>query len=265
MAKMKTEDLLKIEFNERKGTGRIVSAKPIKTQIGVMNFHVNYDVDDDDGDPLEDIIFIDLTLKDDFEGVYEDGEFFDGNHLLTNNHCYCLFLTDDKEELAKLLNASNPIYKVKSKLRKYPDVILEGPEMIDFFKSLQVLADLMMDQNAILTYVCQHDDSFEILYNAQKEAKMQKKQAEKQEEQKQQAAERRKRKARQEAEEKARQRMRIMIVIGLLLIIAGIYGLYKGYVISVASEQDVITGLLVMGISFFLIPIGFVIVSNNKH
>lgn len=271
MAKKKTEDLLKIEFSERNGAGRIVSAKPIKTQIGEMNFYVSYDARCEPtktqlgeftfefyGEPVSRVIYICLRLKDDLVDVYEDVGFFDGNNLITDDH----FLHVGDVELTKLLNASYPVYQVKSKLRKYPDVIVEGPEMTEFLKSLQALAELMADPNAILTYIYQHDDSFESLYNAQKVELEQQKQKEK----KQQAAERRERKARQKAEEKTRQRKRIMIVIGLLLLLAGIYGLYKGFVICLADESNIITGLLVMGISFFLaMPAGLAIISNNKN
>lgn len=278
MAKKKTEELLKIEYGEEKGRGSITITNPLQFAHGKVYFETVYSPES-----MDSTVRLICKFKEECEEAYADEiVFYDGDKVLktirvknfdaekykgdVDKMLKEVFHLYEPKQILYLLTAQNLNLRLVSRLRKYDDVKIEGSEIKEFQRALQALVDLVSDQQAYVQYVCQHDDSFESLYNAQKETKKQKKQAEKQEEKKQQAAERRERKARQEAEEKAQQRARVMIVIGVVLIIAGIYGLYKGFVICTAEESNFVTGLLVMGISFFLtIPIGLGIISNNKN
>lgn len=275
MAKKKTEELLKIEYGEEKGRGTITFTNPLQFAHGKIYFEAVYAPDS-----VDSTVRLICKFKEECEEAYADEiVFYDGDKVLktirvknfdaekykgdVDKMLKEVFHLYEPKQILYLLTAQNLNLRLVSRVRKYDDVKIAGSEMKEFQSALQALVDLVSNQQAHVQYICQHDDSFESLYNAQKVENKQKKQAEK----KQQAAEQRERKARQEAEEKARQRARVKIVIGLLILIAGIYGLYKGFVICWANDESNFgSGLLILGISFFLtIPIGLGIISNNKN
>ena len=277
MAKKKTEEFLKIEYGEEKGRGTITFTNPLQFAHGKIYFESVYAPDS-----VDSTIRLICKFEEECEGAYADEiVFYDGDKILKtirvknfdadkykgdiDKMIKEVFHFYEPKQISYLLAAQSLNLRIVSKVRKYDDVKIAGSEMKEFQYALQALVDLVSNQQAHVQYICQHDDSFESLYNGQKVEKEQKRQAEKQEEKKQQAAERRERKARQEAEEKARHRARVKIVIGLLILIAGIYGLYKGFVICWANDESNFgTGLLILGISFFLaIPIGAAIIGNG--
>ena len=263
MTKKGPDELLKIEYGEKKGEGRICAAKPIKTPIGELNCEIGYGAKWDD--VVGGYISIGMSLKEEFWGAYGEA-FYDDEKLLTTHATFYPTEQDPEWSVETILKAKKPTFRARSDMRKYKDVVVEGPQMEEFLEAVKALADLMNNRESLLKYICQHDKSFEAQRAKVIKDEQERQRNEKRQEKIIQAAKQRERKARQEAEEKAQQRARVMIVIGVVLIIAGIYGLYKGYVICLAEESNFVTGLLVMGISFFLtIPIGLGIISNNKN
>lgn len=197
MAKKKTEEFLKIEYGEEKGRGTITFTNPLQFAHGKIYFESKYSPKS-----VDSTVRFGCEFEEGCEHAYADElVFYDGDKVLktirrhkTSEHFteeYNRFIiselhdfdeTYEPKQILDLLTAQNLNLRLVSRVRKYDDVKIAGSEMKEFQYALQALVELVSNQQAHVQYICQHDDSFESLYNAQKVEKKQKRQAEKQEE-----------------------------------------------------------------------------------